>query len=292
MTSSPFPERWLVVEVATPADPHTTETLIDELSTLSGRGVEELPDRLVAYFVVDETEAPSSLRTIEDRLRAVTADAPIHVTHRWQAHEEWADLWRRGVVPKHITSRLVVSPTWERPELRPADLLISIDPGLAFGTAEHPTTRGCLRFLDGIVGKGQRVADIGTGSGILSVAAVLLGAGEVVAVDSDPWASAAARENAAANAVADRVEVVEMCVGPDFLPGRGLFDGIVSNLETKLLIPLLRGFRSGLRPEGWLVVSGVQLEEAEESILAAGSAGFSLVREDVEAGWWTGSFTV
>lgn len=291
MTPSPAPERWLVVEVRAADDPWINELLIEALSSLSGRGVEERPERLVGYFVVGETEVQETLRTVEARLHESAPGTSVTLTHRWQAHEDWADLWRRGVVPKRITSRLVVSPTWERPELRTGDLLVSIDPGLAFGTAEHPTTRGCLRLLDSFVREGERVADIGTGSGILAIAAILLGARGVVAVDSDPWACAAARENADANGVADRIEVMQVSVGPRFLPGLGDIDGIVSNIETGALIPLLPGFRLGARLGGWLVLSGIQAGEADAAVQAAESTGFTLVSEDLEADWWSGGFT-
>lgn len=290
MSASPAPERWLVVEVPRPNEPLATEILIEELRTLSGRGVEERPDRLIAYLVVEEGRAGPTLDQIETRLAEILPHASTSLTHRWQDHEDWAELWRRGVEPKRITSRLVVSPTWEEPELRAGDLLVSIDPGLAFGTAEHPTTRGCLRLLDRIPMQGRRVADIGTGSGILAIAAILLGADQVMAVDEDPWACATARDNVRTNEVGERIEVIESRVEPDFLAAHGPFGGIVSNLETHTLIPLFPGFRRGLDAGGWLIVSGVLAEETSSVCAAAESAGFELSHEDLEAGWWTGGF--
>src|SRR5690606_29236824 len=134
---------------------------------------------------------------------------------------------------------------------------------MAFGTAEHPTTRGSLRLLDPLVEKGIRVADIGAGSGILSIAAALLGAGRVIAVEMDPWSCRAARENTVLNGVDDRVEIREERVGPELLPGEGPFDGIVANIESGILRPLLPSFARDLRESGWLVLSGILQTEAD-----------------------------
>lgn len=117
------------------------------------------------------------------------------------------EIWRRGLAPRRVTPRIVVSPTWEVPTLTPHEHLVSLDPGLALGTAEHPTTRGALRLLDSRLRAGDRVADVGTGSGILAVAAARLGAGSVLALDVDPWPAAVARDNVERNGLSDRVRV-------------------------------------------------------------------------------------
>jgi ribosomal protein L11 methyltransferase len=161
---------------------------------------------------------------------------------------------------------------------------------MAFGTAEHPTTRGCLRTLEALVAEGERVADVGTGSGILAITAALLGASKVVALESDPWASAAARENAVANAVDGRVEILDTTVGAGVLALLGPFDGIVANIETGVLIPLLPDFRLALAPSGWLVLSGILAVEADGVVQAAMREGLSLTCQDSEAEWWTGGF--
>jgi ribosomal protein L11 methyltransferase len=262
--------------------------VVEELLALPVRGVEERAGLLVAHLPDPGEEAEEVLRRVRERLRLVGDFEPSSLRWTWQPHQEWSDLWRRGLEPRRVTSRLVVSPTWKDPELGPGELLISVDPGLAFGTAEHPTTRGCLRLLDRTLRPGDEVADIGAGSGILSIAAAVLGASRVVAIEMDPWAATAARENVNANGVGDRVEVRTGTVGPDFLPDDPPFHGVVANIETGILIPLLPAFRRGLRPGGWLILSGVMTHEAGGVEQAALEAGFTPEDEDREGEWWAG----
>lgn len=264
--------------------------MVEELLALPARGVEERSGLLVVH-VPDPAEDPDAfVARVRERLRSAAGFDPPELRRSWQPHQEWSELWRRGLEPRRVTDRLVVSPTWKDPELRDGELLITLDPGLAFGTAEHATTRGCLRLLDRTVRTGDEVADIGAGSGILSIAAAVLGASRVVAVEMDPWAAAAARENVAANGVEDRVEVRTGAVGPDFLPGDPPFHGMVANIETGILIPLLPAFRGGLRPGGWLILSGVMTHEAGSVEAAAAQAGFTPDGEDREEDWWAGRF--
>ena len=183
-----------------------------------------------------------------------------------------------------------MSPTWAEPVLRPGDRLLTLDPGIAFGSAAHPTTRGCLRLLVERVRPGQRIADVGTGSGILAIAAALFGARPVLALDSDPWACAAATENARRNGVSGVVSVVEAAVGTEFLPGEAPFDGIVANIESGPLVRRLDGFRGGTRRGAWAILGGILEEESAWVEAAAVRAGFSLEATDSEAGWWSGAF--
>ncbi len=291
MALSGAPDRWLVLEIPRPADEESAGLFVELLTSLSGRGVEERGRYLIAYFEALNRELEVLLADIRDQLRDAASGESVELVHRWQAHEDWVQLWRDGLGPRRLTERLVVSPTWESPQLRAGDLLVSLDPGMAFGTAEHPTTRGCLRLLDRFVDKGQRIADIGSGSGILSIAAALLGADRVVAVDADSWAYAAARENAEANGVGDRIEVVEASVGPEFLPDHQPFDGVVAKIEVGVLSLRLGGFRAGIRPGGWLILGGVLEHKSDILVQTAQEIGFELSQADVEERWWAGGFS-
>jgi ribosomal protein L11 methyltransferase len=284
------PDRWLVLRVPVAPDPDLRALLVEALLELPCRGVEERDEALVVYLPPPDEDEHIVADEMERHLQALTGHDGLRIEVDWQAHEAWEEHWRRGLRPRRVTSRLVVAPSWVRVEPEPGDLILALDPGLAFGTAEHPTTRGCLRLLDGRVEAGARVADVGAGSGILSVAAALMGAETVLALELDPWACAVARENAAANGVADRVEVRAVAVGPDFLPGEPPFDGVMANIETGILLPLLDGFHAGLRADGWLILSGIPEAEAGEVLRAARSQGFSVEEEDREASWWSAAF--
>jgi ribosomal protein L11 methyltransferase len=220
-------------------------------------------------------------------LRRISPSADFELTWRWQPQEDWESLWRRGLGPRRITSRLVVAPSWEGVEPERDEILLTLDPGMAFGTAEHATTRACLRLLDGTVLAGSRIADVGAGSGILSIAGALLGAAEVVAFEMDELACETAEENIAKNGVEAKVTVHHHVVDTESpLPGAP-FDGIVANLQSHIITPLFPVFATSLVPGAWLILSGILSEERDRVLSSAGSEGFFLSEEDVEDGWWS-----
>jgi ribosomal protein L11 methyltransferase len=286
----PVPERWLVLTLACPADPELSGLVVEELLSMGPRGVEETADGLVVYLPDPEEESVEDLiQGLRSRLERLLGTRPP-IAHRWQPHEEWRQTWRRGLGARRVTPRVVVSPSWVDPELGPGELLVTVDPGMAFGTAEHPTTRGAIRLLDRLVEPRQRVADVGSGSGILSITAARLGAEHVVAWEMDGWACEAARENMELNGVEGVVEVVHAAVDPSTFDGRPPFHGIVANIESQVLLPLLPAFHGALLQGGWLILSGILEAEASELRGRAESTGFEFVAEDLSGGWWTGAF--
>lgn len=209
-----------------------------------------------------------------------------------ESDRDWAADWKAGLRPRHIGERLVVHPTWKEPDDAGARIRIAIDPGLAFGTAEHPSTRGALRLIESVIRPGWQVLDAGTGSGILAIAASALGAGSVLAVDSDAEAVATARANLDANGVGEAVTTMVAEVTPEWLGGRpeAPFDLIAANILSGVLVPLLGPMRDALRPGGALVIAGILLEEAAAFGRAAAADRLTLDREDEEDGWWSGLF--
>ncbi len=298
MSRSGVPSRWLVLEVPRPEDPERSSLVVETLMDLAGHGVEERDDRLLAYLPGsdDPEQVPILLDSLTRQLRSLL-DPPVDaedgeplIHHRWQSHEDWKESWREGLGPRRIGERLVVSPPWSEVELREGDILLTIDPGMAFGTAEHPTTRGCLRLLESQVSPGDRLADVGTGSGILAIAALRLGADHVVALEIDAWSCEAARANAEINGVSDGLEIREERAGLDLLPGEAPFDGIMANIESGVLLPRLPGLRRGLRDGGWLVLSGILRSEVPSIRSAAEEAELEFEAEDREEEWWSGVF--
>jgi ribosomal protein L11 methyltransferase len=281
------PARWLVLTVR-PGGHDETGLLADALVELGGGAVLEEGGALTTYLVPPE-DAESFVRGVERTLGELSPASAPRVTWRWQRDEDWAARWKEGLAPRRVGGRLVVKPTWTEWHAAPGEVVVDVDPQMAFGTGEHATTRSCLRLLEGGLRPGDRVLDVGSGSAILAIAAALLGAREVVAVEYDPDANLNARENLERNRVADRVTIVEAMAEPRLMEGLGTFDLVLANILSSVIRPLLPALRDTLAgaPTGRLIVSGILLEEAAEVRAAAAEAGFRIVKVDEEEEWWT-----
>ncbi|MDR1136126.1 MAG: 50S ribosomal protein L11 methyltransferase [Clostridiales Family XIII bacterium] len=196
--------------------------------------------------------------------------------------DEWKDSWKEFFKPKRITGRLVVKPGWEDWNAKEGDIVIEIDPGMAFGTGHHETTTLCARLLEENVTPGCSVFDVGCGSGILSIAAAMLGAGEVLAVDIDEIAVDVSRENAAVNGCCDRVKVICADLNDDI---DFKADIVAANLTADLIIKLANKIKSNLKPGGVFAASGILAERGECTSRAISEAGFE-IRQFLVAGEW------
>jgi ribosomal protein L11 methyltransferase len=281
------PDRWLVLKARLPRRDPLRELLAEGLLALGGLSVVEEGEALVTYLPPPDDPDAFTERAGDFLAEWLMDDAPPELSWSWQLDEDWSREWKKGLGPRAVSPRIVTKPSWTEFEPAPGQIVIDIDPQMAFGTGEHATTRGCLRLLDAVIREGDRVLDVGSGSGILSVAAARLGAGEVTAVEHDPDANVNARENLAHNGVEGRVRLVEALVDPTFLSAAGTFDLILANILSGVIRPLLPAFRAALRPGGRLIVSGILQAESEEVAEAAAGAGFRVEREDREEEWWS-----
>lgn len=189
---------------------------------------------------------------------------------------EWRDAWKRYFHVTRISPRIVVVPSWETYAPTATDVVIALDPGMAFGTGTHASTRLVLEELDRLAAAGPapaRVLDVGAGSGILAIAAVKLWpAATVVAVDNDPIAVAACAENAAVNAVGDRIASAATPVGDV----DGQFELVLANIQAHVLRELLPGIAPRVAPGGTLVMSGLLSPQAEAVAEAYAAVGFTV----------------
>jgi ribosomal protein L11 methyltransferase len=280
---------WLVISTLGP--PTGREFLVvDALNRLGARSVTRQAERIVAHLPPPADQA-ALLREAEAVLRLAAGTEPSLLWH-WQSQADWAESWRGEQQTRRITDRIVVVPDGHDPDTEPAagDVVIRLDPGPAFGTAEHGTTRGCLELLERRVTAGDVILDVGTGTGILAVAAVLLGAQRVLAFEADELSCESARHNAAINDVADRIEIDERVVSADHLRALEPVDGIAANLETRLIATLLPALPDALKPGGWLITAGVTGGERDEVLAAAEAAGFALDDEAYVDRWWSATF--
>ncbi len=230
--------------------------------------------RVTALFTV-ESDLSAVLDTLDQ-----TFGAALRPRTRIERLDDqaWERAWMRDFVPLRFGARLWICPSWTPPP-DPGAINILMDPGLAFGTGTHPTTALCLEWLDAHAPHDAVVVDYGCGSGILAIAAALLGARHVYAVDNDPQALLATRENAQRNAVADRVTT--------FLPRERpapLADVLLANILANPLCELAPAFSRTVRPGGALVLSGIMTNQVAE-VEQAYAAAFAFSAPQSRSGW-------
>ena len=245
------------------------------LVTRTGHAVEERDDGSLVTFAEDEAAA--------QRLEAaLAAEAPVETARRLLDSADWSTRWRDGLGPRRI-GRLTVTPSWI-PAVGSAPVVV-IDPETAFGTGEHGSTRGALALVERHLRPGDRVLDLGSGSGIVAIAAAALGAGRATGIELDGEANEVAARNAERNGVADRVAFLEGDAA-DLAPLLGPCELVVSNILRGVNIRLLPAIAAALRPGGLAVFAGMEEAEAELFRPLLASAGFTPVDETVDAGWW------
>lgn len=201
------------------------------------------------------------------------------------ADQDWLAEWKKGYEPVEIGTRLLIAPSWKRADVAGTDrIVIEIDPGMAFGTGTHETTRGCLEMLEKHW-QGGSLLDVGTGTGILAIAAVKLRPGSrVIGFDVDPEAITVAEENATINGIESKltfeVDRISSFHGQDF-------DVVVANLTADVLIPLAHELAEVARDGGVLIASGILIEQKDDVISAFADAGFVPVEEKPDGEWVT-----
>lgn len=245
------------------------------------------PARLRAFFPATRSARAleTSVRAYLDGLRALGFAASGEPVVAELAEEDWAGAWRSHFRPFPVGRSLVVTPPWETPETNGRRVLI-IEPGRAFGTGQHGSTRGCLEALERILARRRprRVIDLGAGSGILAIAAARLGVDEVLAVDLDPDAVAATDANAARNGVADRVRAILGDVATLATPPAPL---VVANLLTAAHRRLAARYGRYVSAGGGLVLGGILTAEADDVAAALEAHGFRRRRAVAVDGWTT-----
>ena len=197
--------------------------------------------------------------------------------------DDWAEAWKEHFHVLHVGRRLVIKPSWRKHRRSGDEVIIDLDPGMAFGTGLHPTTRLCLMALEERADRGPlgRALDVGCGSGILSIAAVKLGATRAIGVDIDPIAVEATEANASHNRVGKRVRAREGTLPSD----EGPFDLVLANLIAGILVELAGDLGAELVPDGTLIASGIFIDREPDVRRALEAAGIDLVGRWAESDW-------
>ena len=206
----------------------------------------------------------------------------IELTRQELAEEDWADNWKKYFEPARITHDLTIVPSWTDYEATTGEKIIKLDPGMAFGTGTHPTTKMSLFALEQVLRGGETVLDVGTGSGVLSIASSLLGAKDIYAYDLDDVAVRVAQENIALNAGTENIHVA----AGDLLKGVDIeADVIVANILADILVNLTDDAYRLLKDEGYLIMSGIISEKWDLVRESAEAAGFFLETHMIQGEW-------
>ena len=326
---TPSAEAWLELSVS--VDLEAVETVSEILGRVASGGTSVEP----AFRLVDEglgaevdPTGPAIVRGYvpagdADAVRAAVAATTAALDHltafdlrpigelrsRLVQEADWAEAWKAHFPVIRVGRRIVVRPTWRRHRRLPADAVIALDPGMAFGTGLHPTTRLCLAALESVADRGvldgARVLDVGCGSGILAIAAARLGAAAVLGLDTDPIAVEATISNARRNRLVRRIrarvgsvpsgEGLPQGVGPprgagvpaaagERPPSDG-FDVVLANLIASVLIQLAEDLTAEVRPGGILVASGIFIDREPDVRSALEAAGLVVDRRTAEGEW-------
>lgn len=266
------------ISISLRVKPELADILGEALIAGGSAGVWETePGRVTAYFPAGVS--PSAIKGLLEEMCISfgSGDGVISPV----SDQDWIAIWKASVTPLRVTPRLMIVPSWQPYKAEPGERVVVLDPGMAFGTGHHETTRMCLALLDQRLRRGDAVLDLGTGSGILAIAAARLGAGRVVASDIDPVAREAAEENVRANAVSSIITVMD---GDDAW-GLGPYDLVMANLTAEDLRALLPRIKEVLAPNGCAILSGILV--SRESMVADALSQVGLpVAERRELGEW------
>ena len=268
---------WWAIDVR--PEPSRREWVGAWLVARTGHAVEEREDGTLVTFAEDEPAAEALIAALRSVERA-----PLETARRPLTAVDWSTRWREGLGARHF-GRLTVVPSWVDAPATGDGPVVVLDPETAFGSGEHGSTRAALTLLERHVRPGDRVLDLGSGSGILAIAAVKLGAAVAVGIESDAEANPVAWRNAQRNGVAGAVQFVEGDAG-DLAPLLGPADLLLSNILRTVNTALLPAIVEALRPGGLAIFSGMEEAEAPLFLPALRAAGFEPGDEVGDTGWW------
>lgn len=300
---------WIEVEATFPSAQDDLSPAIDLYRAHGIENTLQQGDEMLVGCIVDVAGSDVVVAELKKALEEMGAAVEI----RALPETNWEEAWKQFFHPRRVGEHWVVRPTWEEFAAGPADRVIVLDPGQAFGTGDHPTTRMCLELMEPLDLAGRPVADVGCGSGILAVGACMMGADPVEAVDIDPIAVEVAKENAARNGVSflalagdglsafrgetaspegapqDETPLQGQAMDPG-RPSERLYDLILSNIISATLVRIAADIALAVAPGGAWIVSGIIESNWAEVREVAGKVGFNLVDERHEDGWVAARF--
>ncbi len=272
--TSKEPEKWLKVEIRASAEMiDAISNFLDETGaqgvfseSLMPPGADDFPEtegfEVINAFFPADVRSEKRIYTVRKYLKSLEEIFPEATAPSLETEiitdPDWGEQWKKYFKPIRVCKNIVVKPTWERYAPESRDIVVEIDPGMAFGTGQHASTRMCMEAIEDIILKDRsitdwKVLDVGCGTGILGITAARMGAQDVVCVDNDPKATEIAAENAVINSVADRLRIVN----EDALRVKEQRNLIIANLTAKLLLKMRTHLVRLLMPGGYMIISGI-----------------------------------
>ncbi len=235
----------------------------------------------IIHIYISPEESPlEAISYLKERLEAL--NIPYQVDSQQVDEEDWATNWKKYYFPTKVGNRLVVCPSWEQYTPKEGEVVLTMDPGMAFGTGTHDTTRLCMGLLEDAVTPETKLLDVGTGSGILAIATLLLGAKEAQGVDIDEVAVKVAKENAQANGVSQKVT---FHAGDLTQKVSGRFNLVTANIVADVIIRLIPDLDRFLTEDGTFIASGIIDTREQDVVEALEKAGYHVTKREESGGW-------
>jgi len=301
--------KWIHVKaVFTGGDPQLAEELVTDIflnlglkgvvcdvplpPPVDGFASDALPlstESSISGYIPDTDSSQALLTHIEQRSGELlsTTGIKVGITTQLVDQEEWAKSWKEFFFVTRITDRIIIKPEWREFEASGDDLIIHIDPGMAFGTGTHPTTAMCIAMIEENLKTGQTLLDVGTGSGILMIAAGLLGVSAMSGIDTDEVAVQVAGENLEKNKISPQIYHLEQTTLDQYQDrGTGPFDLVVANIIAEIILEIITDIKQRIKPGGTAILSGIITEKKGAIVEKLQQNGFA-VTEIREEGEWT-----
>jgi ribosomal protein L11 methyltransferase len=262
--------------------PNNPEIVSGVLWELDIDGLNEFDDRLVVYASEEKSVSEEKISKILDKLTKENLIESYEVRQASISDKNWNTEWEKTIQVIEVSDRIVIKPSFREYNAKPDQIVITIDPKMSFGTGEHESTKLVLHLLEQFLKEDDVVLDVGSGTGVLSIASVLLGAERAVAIDNSEWCYENAIENSKLNGVEDKIEILE---GEIDLAEKRAFDIVVANINKNVLLDIAKKLRSRLKPDGMLILSGILIKDSDDIINHYTELGFRFFDEKQMNEW-------